>query len=94
MDDVRKHWIVCDHVYDRTATEVWCRSDRFAVCRECEIVSPKQADLAPAQTLAAVCPACLYEQLKAVRVVHNLAALASDAAAGHIHEAGDGSLPP
>src|SRR5262245_5420481 len=33
-----EQWIVCVHVAQRRASEVWCRPDRIAVCPDCAIV--------------------------------------------------------
>jgi hypothetical protein len=60
-------WVVCTHVRDGTAAEVWCRPDRIAVCKECATRGPSKAPGDGGVTLDEVlcaCPACLSDMLR------------------------------
>jgi hypothetical protein len=60
-------WVICTHVRDGTAAEVWCRPDRIAVCEECATRGPEKVPgdggVTPGE-LFPTCPACLADILR------------------------------
>jgi hypothetical protein len=73
-------WLVCVHVLDGKAAEVWCRPDRIAVCRDCAV----RGEEVPDEDLRVVCPACLIGAARRVPLILGREYLERDGIVGHI----------